>query len=478
MLKERFLPVFMTAALSAILSACGASSQEAQVPEEEIVLAPLEEKKLSPLEEKEIATPEPDSVGNMMVYPTGYGDSEMGCLYGTNTITFYFENEGVVGGDGLIHVYESPSGAAFSSVSTASSNVTVSPMDEAGTLYTGWEKGTKIDVCFDTSFDMGKNYYVLLDPGAFRLNEVLSKSITSASLISFGVKDYGFEPFSTDIANGDSFNLDLKLGGDAVSASVDFIASSKGGVLSEAEAAGTPDASVAEASESGDAENDSPESGAVTIASETFKEDGVFSPDLSGFEDSAVAFKVSYFDSKGSSIDSSTFVLSVGFPMPDDLANVKSSAYGLPSAEDTLLAEDAEFADDGIDYGDDTASVGEDLSEPSAESLEVKDSSPEASTADTADASSGDTNTDTAKAAVSSDSNFKAASVSERIHSEVDKALSGRELTRDEKGALIVDTLNALASEGFVKEGTPFYDKNSESVTYVDANGKREKTRI
>lgn len=463
MFKERFLPVLITAAISVALSACGGGRQQEE-PAEEVVLAPLEEKKLSPLEEKEIATPEPESVGNMMVYPSGYEDT--GCLYGTNTLTFYFENEGVVGGDGLVHVYESPSGAAFSSVSTSSSNVTVSPMDEAGTLYTGWEKGSKIDVCFSETFEKGKNYYVLLDPGAFRLNENLSKSITSASLISFGVKEYGFEPFSTDVANGDSFKLDLKLGGNATSAVATCIAQSKDGLLKEASVNAT----------AGTEEE--------IIPSERFSEDGVFSPDLSGFEDSAVAFNVTYYDEKGTAIDSSTFVLSVGFPLPDDLAKVKGSAFGYPSAEDALLAGDEEYADEGTSSDELSVSADEGALDASAGSDEAAASdigtSSSESSSDGAVAEAAGIKAPTGKeqAQAGEGVNFKQASVSEHIHAEVDKALEGRQLSRDEKGALIVDTLNALAREGFVKEGTPFYDKNSESVTYVDANGKREKTRI
>ncbi len=384
-----------------------------------------------------------------MVYPSGY--DETGCLYGTNTITFYFENEGVVGGDGYVYTYESPSGAAFSSVSTSSSNISVSPMDEAGTLYTGWEKGSKVDVCFSETFESGKNYYVLLDPGAFRLNEHLSKSITNASLITFRVKDYGFEPFSTEISNGETFSADVKLGGEATGALCEVVALSKGGELTENKA-----------------DTSSDEEAAGVIGEERLSEDGTYSPDRSGYDDSAVALRISYLNDKGQTVDSYTFVVTIGNPSAEDLVKIRSCVYGDGTVDETYA--------EGDDAGN-IEVIEDELSEISENEASLTEGTGVGEIG-IEPALGEDTSDNASIKADEAGTNFKSASVSEHIHKAVDSALKGKELSGDEKGALIVETLNTLAEEGFVEKGTPMYDKNSGSVTYVDANGKREYTRL
>ncbi len=332
-MKNKILSMLVVGA-ALVLSACGQKNDTAQIEliENDVELAPLQEKKLEPLEEAVPAKAEPDSVGNMAVYPSGYG--EYGCLYGTNTITFYFEEENVEPAGGIVYVYESPSGSNVTSISTDSAdNVTVSAMDDAGRAYTGWESGTKIDVAFSEEFEMGKNYYVLLEPSCFKRGTYLSKSISNASLITFRVKDYGFESFNSALSNDDmSFSMNIMLGGDATGAEV---------------------VCLAKTFESGDGDISSEDSGDVSAFEDSTRlsESGVFTYDLSEVSDCAAIFAVKYYDEGGKNIDSSTFVVTKGSPLYEEVESMKVSVFGESAASslsDELMEDvDAEYAETG-----------------------------------------------------------------------------------------------------------------------------------
>lgn len=350
-MKKKIIPFTLILAMCA-MSAAGCGKKTEEPVQEQIELAPLEEKKLDASEEMTIAKTAPNSVGNMMVYPSGYDDT--GCLYGTNTLTFYFENEGVMPGGGLIYVYESPSGANVSSVSTSSAgNVTVSSMDEGGKEYTGWDSGTKIDVAFSEGFEMGKNYFVLLDPGCFKMGENLSKAVSNASLITFRVKDYGFDFDETELSEGESaFPMQIYIGGEADHATVSVSAVSEAAASSSFMDLSADDGALSEGSAEGENADGATEgmpsdsSASYSIAPCEVLESGSTSLDISSIPDGcAFAVNVGFYDLKGQTVDSSTFIVTKGYVDENSLISFQNTVYGtMPSTGDGVIATD------GADY--------------------------------------------------------------------------------------------------------------------------------
>lgn len=172
-----------------LLTACG-SKQKATEEVQLQALEPMTEVLVQPTELRPEA--EQNSVGLMAFYPND--NENMYALYGTNAVTFYFENKGVTRGEGKIGVYEADSNAIYTSVDvTDSGALVIGEMDSVGTSLTGWQNGTKIDVYFSKLFEIGKSYYVLIDEGVFRLGSVTSAPVTNSSLINFSVKNYGVD---------------------------------------------------------------------------------------------------------------------------------------------------------------------------------------------------------------------------------------------------------------------------------------------
>lgn len=204
-MKKAFIILIVSAL---VLTACGKKQEEES--SEEIILQPMTEVITPPTEVQPEA--EQNSVGLMAFYPND--NENMFALYGTNAVTFYFENKNVMRGDAKIGVYEADTNAIYASVDASdTSSYEVGEMDSVGTSLTGWTQGTKIDVYFPKLFELGKSYYVLIDEGAFKLGGVSSAPVTNASLINFTVKDYGIDLTGINLDKvynvGDSINFNV-----------------------------------------------------------------------------------------------------------------------------------------------------------------------------------------------------------------------------------------------------------------------------
>ncbi len=211
---KKYLSMSLICILSMLLVACGGKSASDSATQE-ISLQPMEEVLKAPTE----VMPDDkssNSVGLMAFYPNN--DENMYALAGTNTLTLYFENKGIKLGDGKIGIYKKADSSIYASVSTADKGkFDVGEMDSVGTSLTGWTSGTKIDVYFDKVFLAGDEYYVLMDEGCFKLGQVLSAAVTNASLINFGVKNYGVDVSHLGLGKehnvGDVVSFDITVDG-------------------------------------------------------------------------------------------------------------------------------------------------------------------------------------------------------------------------------------------------------------------------
>ena len=195
------------------VASCGKKEEEAvEIPEEQ--LAPLEEKVTSPAEEAQVPASDPNSVGNMVYYPNS--NEFLGALAGSNTLTLYFEREGVTTGSGRISIYNDGDYSLLAYVDVSdSSSCRMEPIDNNGVQLSGWEKGTQATLFFPKPFQAGGKYFVMMDAGCFKYNDFESKAITNPSLMTIVAKPYGIASDVKDKYNfGDTAILSLLVGGD------------------------------------------------------------------------------------------------------------------------------------------------------------------------------------------------------------------------------------------------------------------------
>ena len=265
--------------------------------EEQATLPPLEPLSVDPAEEEIVsATSAPDSIGFVTYFPSTGG---MGALAGTNEFTLYFEKPDIKIGLGKVELYNAATNALVDSIEVSEENKCVlSPLDSNGQMLTDWVEGTKAELYFNTFFEPGESYYVLMDKGCFMNGEIASKGIDNASYMKFDVKPYGINGIFRDIYNfGDTINLDVLLGGEAVRAAVlDY------------------DASM------------------MNIPQNVFTAQGTNSFMLTFQSAGKASFRLAFFDNKGAEIDSVTFS-----------ADVMGTAGGAVYSDegDTLTVEQA-----------------------------------------------------------------------------------------------------------------------------------------
>lgn len=221
--------LLLTTVMSAMLSGCGKKTKADPVSEEtglsgEYLAEPTESPggpvDLSLVEDA--SSSDPDSVGQMTYYPNGNG--ALAALAGSNVFTLYFENPSVSIGSGFITFYEASTSTVYESVDIGNyDKCRVYPLDDSGSLLTGWDKGTMVEISLASPFMPGGSYYVLIDEGCFTDGVHASKQQLNASLIKFSVKDYGVDRlngFAKTYAQGARAVMTVLLGGDAVRAQV------------------------------------------------------------------------------------------------------------------------------------------------------------------------------------------------------------------------------------------------------------------
>lgn len=225
MRKRAFLLALLSVSV-VILPSCGlGNAPKGDVPIAQSVseadLAPLEEATSieAPSEEIVSSQASADSLGFIAYYPQ---KGTMGALSGTNQFTIYFQRPDVKAGLGAIELYDATNQQLVDTIEVMDeSKCVISPIDESGMALTDWVEGTKAEIYFNKFFTPGASYYVLMDKGCFMAGEIASKGIDNASYMQFDVNEYGINGIFRDIYNfGDTANMDVVLGGDAVRAAI------------------------------------------------------------------------------------------------------------------------------------------------------------------------------------------------------------------------------------------------------------------
>lgn len=358
-MKRFLVSVILSCLLCVSATACGSSSSESDSSAEASTLAPLTESKVD-TSAIAISEASEDSVGNVVFYPTG--TSYLAALSGTNSVTVYFEKEGITAGNGFMALYNADTQNKLAYVQCSNEQYcTVTDIDDNGKNLTGWDSGTMATIYFDYYFTSGESYYILLDPGCFSYGTVDSKEVTNASLITFSAKDYGFSGSITkEYEVGSTVSLSVILGGDAVLATV----------------------------------KDYDES-LVSVSGTTFDVTSDLKIDL--LSDGIPTVTIDFFDSSGQSVDSVTFTFYVGDYeqfLSDDSSTSDSSDEG---SSVSLFDDDSseEMSDDS-----DTGS-SEDLSDSSDTASESSSEVSSEDSPDSSDTGSSETDENTNKASTS-----------------------------------------------------------------------------
>jgi hypothetical protein len=320
---KKFLSFMLISAMAlspALGCGCGKPAAQEEVPADtstELSLAPLTEDHGKALEEgdAEIASAA-NTVGLMACYPNS--NTDMYALAGSNEVTFYFQNQGITGGAGRVGVYDQMTSALYATASPGTDGH-VSELDDNGKELTGWESGTKIDVFFDRTFQAGKTYYILLDAAAFMFDQVESEPVANASLITFGVKEYGITgDLYEDYDVGDTISINVVLGGDAKTAQLKNYDTAQ-----------------------------------ITPTASTFTQSESF--DITFNEASSPKFTIAFFDDAGQQIDSMDFAFGIGGMMADLSTPVADDGSSIDqSAVDAALQEQeqTELDDAGVVEGE------------------------------------------------------------------------------------------------------------------------------
>ena len=137
----------------------------------------------------------PGTVGLVTMYP----NTQMDAIIGGNSLTFYFQNNGIMHNNGNIGLYDAATNEIIAFVNSSDKeHCIINPIDEAGKNLTGWENGTMATLYFTDSnssveycFEKGKSYYVLMDEGCFKLDSIPSAAVTNVSSFSFKCAQYG-----------------------------------------------------------------------------------------------------------------------------------------------------------------------------------------------------------------------------------------------------------------------------------------------
>lgn len=213
MINKRVM-VGMFIAFSVIMAACGKKEDKALVDDEAIELAPLKEETVAPAVESQVPDSDPNAVGNIVYYPNS--NEYLGALAGSNTLTLYFEKDGVTSGTGRVTVYDEADYSMLSYVDVSdSSSCKMAPIDNNGVQLSGWDSGTQATLYFSKPFIADHRYFVLMDAGCFHYNEFESKAITNPSLMTITAKPYGIASDMRDKYNfGDTATLSVITGGD------------------------------------------------------------------------------------------------------------------------------------------------------------------------------------------------------------------------------------------------------------------------
>jgi hypothetical protein len=213
MINKRVM-VGMFIAFSVIMAACGKKEDKALVDDETIELAPLKEETVAPAVESQVPDSDPNAVGNIVYYPNS--NEYLGALAGSNTLTLYFEKDGVTSGTGRVTVYDEADYSMLSYVDVSdTSSCKMAPIDNNGVQLSGWSSGTQATLYFSKPFIADHRYFVLMDAGCFHFNEFESKAITNPSLMTITAKPYGIASDIRDKYNfGDTATLSVITGGD------------------------------------------------------------------------------------------------------------------------------------------------------------------------------------------------------------------------------------------------------------------------
>ena len=225
------LTVAVSSILAVILSGCGCGKpvkgageiqDPTEVPGEGYLSEPTETPDRGDMTLSLSDAGNTDSIGRMTFFPNG--DGSLAALAGTNQFTLYFENPFIQLNQGFITFYDSHTSTIYESIDIGNyGRCHVSPIDDAGMALTGWDRGSMVDIILSSPFLPGASFYVLIDEGCFTDGTYFSQGQLNASLIRFSVKEYGIDRMNglaRTYAQGARAVVDVLIGGECAYARI------------------------------------------------------------------------------------------------------------------------------------------------------------------------------------------------------------------------------------------------------------------